>query len=219
MIQRLRTWRPASPALVKTEPGYCTKGWISTPLSMPGARRSRPWLPESRTARTPAARCCRAGSWRACALVSSGRSAGRRLRIMPQRWLRRRWPDVAPGQARDAQPSLRQQQAADQPMRITRLHAAAAVRLRGSARVVFVLPWARVRICASQLPFAGLPAGRGERVAAARRLRRLFFVGGLRLLAAAARPAPGRRSARCVRSRLMTWCLRRRAACRAGRAP
>jgi hypothetical protein len=36
MIQLLRTWRQASPAVVKREPGYCTKGWISVPISAPG---------------------------------------------------------------------------------------------------------------------------------------------------------------------------------------
>ena len=31
--QLLRTWRQASPAVVKREPGYCTMGWIRLPAS------------------------------------------------------------------------------------------------------------------------------------------------------------------------------------------
>ena len=49
MIQRLRTWRQASPALVNFEPGYCVNGWISGSPALPGTLLVAPL--ESRTER------------------------------------------------------------------------------------------------------------------------------------------------------------------------
>ena len=51
MIQLLRTWRQASPAVVNCEPGYWTNGWMSTPISAPGNALVPGWVPLSRTAR------------------------------------------------------------------------------------------------------------------------------------------------------------------------
>ena len=51
MIHWLRTWRQASPAVVRREPGYWTKGWISTPCSAPGKLLMPFCTPESCTAR------------------------------------------------------------------------------------------------------------------------------------------------------------------------
>ena len=56
----MRTWRQASPAVVRREPGYCTCDWISTPFSAPGSEAVAGLLAGiARRART--ARCCRAG--------------------------------------------------------------------------------------------------------------------------------------------------------------
>src|SRR6185295_12750049 len=70
-IQSLRTWRQASPAVVKLEPGYCVKAWISTPFSGPGSAMTPGWLPELRTPRQNGALL---PGWliARCALVSLG---------------------------------------------------------------------------------------------------------------------------------------------------
>src|SRR2546423_9048505 len=75
MIHWLRTWRHASPALVTREPGYCTKGWISTPFSAPGRLPMPGLLPESCTPRQNGA-LLPGWVFARTALVSSGLGSG-----------------------------------------------------------------------------------------------------------------------------------------------
>ena len=75
MIQRSRTWRQASPALVTREPGYCTKRWISTPFSAPGSVLKPSFSPELRTPRQNGA-LLPGCVFARCALVSFGCGSG-----------------------------------------------------------------------------------------------------------------------------------------------
>src|SRR5215212_1815762 len=75
MIQRLRTSRQASPAVVRLEPGYWVIAWISTPCSAPGRFVTPGVVPDSRTPRQNGA-LLPGWVFARCALVSAGVGSG-----------------------------------------------------------------------------------------------------------------------------------------------
>src|SRR3954447_20429094 len=75
MIQRLRTWRHASPAVAMFEPGYWVIAWISTPVSAPGRFVTPGVIPDWRTPRQNGA-LLPGWLFARCALLSSGFGSG-----------------------------------------------------------------------------------------------------------------------------------------------